>query len=153
MFVISIVLPLAAVRMSPGRMLRPLGMFSAAATTAIARTGISSSASAPIPATTAAAPAMSPFMSSMCVAGFSEMPPESNVIPLPTSPSRTSLRAGARRLPAQHDEAGLVVAPGADAEQRAHAEIAHLVGAERLGAETAGAVGDARLRTRRSSRA
>ena len=37
--------------------------------------------------TTAAPPAMSSFMRSMPSAGLIEMPPVSNVMPLPTSPS------------------------------------------------------------------
>ena len=94
MLTISIVLPFAAFRMSPGRNASPPGRFSAAATTAIARMGTFSAASAPIPWSVPAPPAMSPFMSCMFVDGFSEMPPASNVIALPTSPSRTPGSAG-----------------------------------------------------------
>ena len=61
----SIVLPFAARRMSPGRYAPPPTMFSVAATTARARKGTPSSASAAMPAITAPPPAMSPFMSSM----------------------------------------------------------------------------------------
>ena len=62
-------------------------MFSAEATTAIARTGSWRSAIAHIPAMTAPPPDMSPFMFCMFRPGFSEMPPVSNVIALPTRPS------------------------------------------------------------------
>ena len=65
--------------------------------------------------------------------------------PLADEPEQDVAAAGrGRRLPAQHDEAGLVVASRADAEQGAHAEVAHLVRAERLRAETVRALGDAR---------
>ena len=49
------------------------------------RTGTSSPGSAHIAATTAAAPAMSHFMSIIESAGLIDRPPESNVMPLPTS--------------------------------------------------------------------
>ncbi len=52
--------------------------------------GRPSSAIAPVASITAAPPAMSPFMSSMCRAGLSEMPPVSKVIALPTRPSTSS---------------------------------------------------------------
>ncbi len=48
-------------------------------------TGIDSSAAATVAASTAAAPLMSHFIVSMDFGGLSERPPESNVIPLPTS--------------------------------------------------------------------
>ena len=48
-------------------------------------TGSSSRAASTAVATTAAAPAMSEVMWSMCAAGLIEMPPVSNVTPLPTS--------------------------------------------------------------------
>ena len=83
-----------AVRMSPGRKLEPLGMFSTAPTTATTRTCRPSSAIAPMAATTAPPPAMSPFMSSMYSRSLIEMPPVSKVTPLPTSPSTTSERVG-----------------------------------------------------------
>jgi len=76
--------------MSPGRYASPSGMFSAAATTAMVLTGIPISAIAPIAATTAPPPDMSCFISSMNSEGLIEIPPVSNVIALPTSPSTTS---------------------------------------------------------------
>ena len=89
----SIVLPFAARRMSPGRNASPPGRFSAAARAAIARTGVPSAASAPIPCSVPAPPDMSPFMSCIPPEGLIEMPPASNVIDLPTSPSTMSSRA------------------------------------------------------------
>ncbi len=69
--------------MSPGRWAAPSGMFS---TRPMAPTTLALAlrlASACIRPTTQAAPAMSPFMSSMPAAGLSEMPPESKQTPLP----------------------------------------------------------------------
>ena len=71
---ISIVLPFAARRMSPGRNASPPGRFSAAARTAIARTGSPSAAIAPMPCSAPAPPAMSPFMSSMLRGGLQRDP-------------------------------------------------------------------------------
>ncbi len=89
----SIVFPFAARSTSPGRYDVADCMFSAAAITAIVRTGRRSSATAAIPSSTAAPPAMSPFMSCIRSGGFNETPPESKVIALPTSPSTTSATA------------------------------------------------------------
>ena len=60
-------------------------MFSAAATSPVTRTGAPSAASADMVAITAAPPAMSVFISFMLSLGFSDRPPLSNVMPLPTS--------------------------------------------------------------------
>ena len=60
-------------------------MFSAIGTVAVTATGSSSVAASTVVATTAAAPAMSEVMWSMFAAGLIEMPPVSNVMPLPTS--------------------------------------------------------------------
>ena len=94
---ISMVLPFIARTMSPGRCALPPGMFSTAGTTPktlilgfmrpIARM-------APM---TEAPPDMSPFMSPMPAACFSEMPPVSNVIPLPTSATLLSGFCGSPR--------------------------------------------------------
>ena len=70
---------------SPGRYAVADGMFSAIGTVAVTATGSSSRAASTVVATTAAAPAMSEVMWSMCAAGLIEMPPVSNVTPLPTS--------------------------------------------------------------------
>ena len=59
-------------------------MFSAIGSHAVTRTGSLRSAMPKSACTTAAEPAISDFMSSMLFAGFSEMPPESKVMPLPT---------------------------------------------------------------------
>ena len=79
--------PSAAVSTSPGRMARPPGMFSTAGTMPITRTGGASSPIARMAPTTAAPPDMSCFMRPMPSDGLIEMPPVSNVTPLPTSPS------------------------------------------------------------------
>ena len=70
---------------SPGLTARPLGMFSQAAiSTTRLIFGLSSTTARSAPSTEAAPP-MSNFISSMPAPGFSEMPPESKVMPLPTS--------------------------------------------------------------------
>ena len=86
-FSTSTVLPPAPVRMSPGLIARPPGMFSVAGTTPTTLIGAPSMAMARIAQMTAAPPAMSSFMRSMPSAGLIEMPPVSNVMPLPTRPS------------------------------------------------------------------
>ena len=90
---ISIVFPFDAVRMSPGLYAAASCMFSVDATTVSTRTGRPSSAIAAVASITAAPPHMSPFMSCMRSGGLSEIPPESNVIALPTRPSVTSAAA------------------------------------------------------------
>ena len=50
-----------------------------------------------IAAITAAPPAISPFIASILAAGFSEMPPVSKVMPLPTSPKLFALFSGSPR--------------------------------------------------------
>ncbi len=91
---ISIVVPFAAVTMSPGRIAWPDGMFSVAPTTPITRTGSPSRAIAPTAATTAAPPDMSNFISCIFAAGLIEMPPVSNVTALPTRPSTGPVASG-----------------------------------------------------------
>ena len=88
----STVLPDALFSTSPGLMARPPGMFSAIGITPMTRIGAFSSASARMAHATAAPPAMSSFMRSMSAAGLMEMPPVSNVMPLPTSPSTGDAR-------------------------------------------------------------
>ena len=63
----------------------PLGRFSAIGTVAITSTGRPSWATRHTVAITAAAPAMSLFISSIFSAGLMDRPPLSKVIPLPTS--------------------------------------------------------------------
>jgi hypothetical protein len=87
---ISIVCPDMLLTMSPGRVARPLGMFSQAGITATTLTGASSSAIADIAPSTLPAPDMSYFISSILGGGFSEMPPVSNVTPLPQSATGAS---------------------------------------------------------------
>ena len=82
-------------------------------------------ASACIRPVTAAAPPMSPFMSSMPAAGLIEMPPVSKVTPLPTKAIGLSLA-----LPPFHcmtTMRGAARRALRDAEQRAHAELLHLL--------------------------
>jgi len=83
---ISIVLPLAAVTMSPGLIEWPLGRFSVAPTTATSLTGRRMRAIVATASITAAPPDMSNFISDIFAPGFNEMPPLSNVTALPTSP-------------------------------------------------------------------
>ena len=73
--------------MSPGRCALPSGMFSTRPIAPIALTLALRPASACISPTTQAAPAMSPFMSSMLAAGLIEMPPVSKHTPLPMKAS------------------------------------------------------------------
>ena len=70
---------------SPGRCAPPPGIFSAQAAYAVTETFNSKSAIARIVETTAAAPDMSSFIWCIFAGGFSEMPPVSNVMPLPTN--------------------------------------------------------------------
>ena len=63
-------------------------MFSAIGTVAVTATGSASRAASTVAATTAAAPPMSEVIWSMLAAGLIEMPPVSNVTPLPTSATR-----------------------------------------------------------------
>ena len=76
-----------AVCTSPGLYALPSGIFSAAHTTAMTRTFGFSSAIARMAPSIAAPPAMSYFIFSMLSDGLIEIPPVSNVMPLPTSPS------------------------------------------------------------------
>ena len=85
MFTISTVLPLMVVMMSPGLYALPLGRLSVDGMTPVMRTGSSRLAAASMVPMTAAAPHMSNFISSIFSAGLMEMPPESKVMPLPTS--------------------------------------------------------------------
>ncbi len=71
----------------------PDGMFSAMHSQAVSRTGRPSRAAASTTAMTVAAPVMSYFIPAMDAGGFSESPPLSKVMPLPT-------RARCRAAPA-----------------------------------------------------
>ena len=70
---------------SPGRCAVADGMFSAIGTVAITSIGSFCWAASTTVAITAAAPPMSEVMWCMLAAGLMEMPPVSNVMPLPTS--------------------------------------------------------------------
>ena len=83
MLITSIVLPFIARSTSPGRMAVPEGMFSAVGMSAVTFMRGLSLPTAHIVAIIAAPPDMSPFIASIPAAGLIEMPPESNVIPLP----------------------------------------------------------------------
>ena len=80
---------------SPGRWAWPLGMFSAIARYAVTLSDTPSRAIATTDASTEAAPAMSHFMVIIEAGGFSDRPPESKVIPLPTSARCPLAPAGA----------------------------------------------------------
>ena len=82
---ISTVCPDIVRTMSPGLVAVPLGRFSQVGTTPTRLIGSFSSATACNTPSTVAAPHMSYFISSIAPAGLMEMPPESKVIPLPTS--------------------------------------------------------------------
>ena len=83
------------VRTSEGRWAVPDGMFSARASHPLTRTGRPSRAAATTVASTAAAPAMSLFISSMPAAVLMDRPPESKVMPLPTSATYPRAPSGA----------------------------------------------------------
>ena len=89
-FSTSIVLPDIEVTMSPGFVARPLGMFSQVGITPTTFNFAPMLASDLIAPNTLAAPDMSNFISSMPGGCFSEMPPVSNVMPLPTSATGAS---------------------------------------------------------------
>ena len=130
----STVLPLAPVSTSPGFIARPPGMFSVVGTTPTTRIGAFSSAIARMAQTTAAPPAMSSFIRSMPSAGLIEIPPVSNVIPLPTRPRTGRLRR-ARRIVAQDDDPRRLAAAARHAEQQPHAEPLDLLLVEHLDAD------------------
>ena len=94
-FMTSTVLPPYIVMTSDGRMAVPEGMFSASASQPVTFTGTSRAAAARTTAKTVAAPAMSDFIVIIEAAGFSEMPPVSKVMPLPTSAMCAAASAGA----------------------------------------------------------
>src|ERR1700724_3398285 len=79
----SMVCPDMVVTMSPGRCALPSGMFSTRPMAPTALTLALRAASACMRPTTQAAPAMSPFISSMPDAGLIDMPPVSKHTPLP----------------------------------------------------------------------
>ena len=81
---ISTVVPPYIRRTSPGRVAEPESMFSAIGTKVETLTGRSRRAMASVAWTTAAAPAMSDFISCIEPAGLMLRPPESKVMPLPT---------------------------------------------------------------------
>src|SRR5262249_30280511 len=73
---------------SPGRYAEPEAMFSAIGAYATTATFGLSAATARMVAATAAAPAMSDFISHMPAAGLIDTPPVSHVMPLPISATR-----------------------------------------------------------------
>lgn len=85
MLITSMVWPDMLHLMSPGFVARPLGMFSQAGTMPTTLSLRPISAAALIAPKTLATPVMSNFISSMPGGCFNEMPPLSNVTPLPTS--------------------------------------------------------------------
>ena len=93
--VTSTVVPSYMVRMSLGLWAPPPVRFSARASQAVTRTGRPRRAAAVTAARTVAAPAMSDFISGMEAAGFRLRPPESKVMPLPTSATWAAAWSGA----------------------------------------------------------
>ncbi len=87
MLIISIDLPDMAICTSPGFCAFPEGIFSVAQTMPMTFTLGFNNAMARMAPIIVAPPAMSYFIFSMPSAGLIEMPPVSNVMPLPTSPS------------------------------------------------------------------
>ncbi len=81
-----------------------------------------------------AAPHMSYFIFSMPSAGLMLMPPESKVMPLPTSP-RTGAAGALARLVAHHDQARLFFRALGDAPEGSHLQFLDLVGAVDLAGE------------------
>ena len=73
---------------------------------------------------TLAAPDMSNFISSISGAGFSEMPPVSKVMPLPTSTIGLFVGLAAGIL--EDDELGRLVRALGDREQAHHAQLFHV---------------------------
>ncbi len=90
-FSTSMVWPDIEVTMSPGRWAWPSTAFSTRPMTPTTLALALRAASACISPVTAAAPPMSPFMSSMPEAGFIELPPVSKVTPLPMKATGVSL--------------------------------------------------------------
>ncbi len=120
---ISMVWPDIVVTISPGRCALPSGMFSTRPMAPMALTRALRAASACIRPTTQAAPAISPFISSMPPADLMEMPPVSKQTPLPTnatglSPFLPPFQRITTMRPSRTE-------PWRDAEQRAHAELGH----------------------------
>src|SRR6516225_1945074 len=141
---ISMVCPDIVVTISPGRCALPSGMFSTIPIAPTALTLALRAASACMRPTTHAAPAISPFMSSM-LAGL-----DRNAAGIETDAfADEGERRGAAlaAVPAHDDRAALVLGALSNAEQRVHAELLHLLDAEYVddGAEffqTAGAAGE-----------
>ena len=124
--VISTVVPSYVVSTSPGRKDAPPTMFSASAANPVTRIGSSSRAMVSTACTTAAAPAMSSFIVGMLAAGLMVSPPESNVMPLPTSAEVRGGPGGLGRAVVELDQARRSVRSRADAEDAAAAELGEL---------------------------
>src|ERR1700676_1813429 len=120
---ISMVWPDIDFTMSPGRCAAPSGMFSTRPMTPTTLARALRAASACIKPTTQAAPAMSPFMSSMPPAGLIEN--TAGVEAHALADDRDRLVASLAAVPTHDDEPRLVDGALADAEQSAHAEFFH----------------------------
>jgi hypothetical protein len=102
----------------------PPGMFSVAGITPTTLSGRRISAIAFMAPSTLAAPHMSNFISSISAAGLIEMPPVSNVMPLPTSaPARVALAA----VVLHDDQLRRLAAAARHREEAAHAELLELL--------------------------
>ncbi len=75
-------------------MASPEGMFSASASNPVTFTPTARSANADMAPTMAAAPLMSDFMVFIDADGFNDRPPESKVMPLPTSTTAPTAPGG-----------------------------------------------------------
>ncbi len=110
-------------RCRQGRLAVPLGMFSTRPTSPMAATGALRRASATMTPATAAAPAISPFMSSMPWLGLIEMPPEVEAHALADKDKIALAVCALRRaVPPQNDSCGRLGAALPDGEHRIHAE-------------------------------
>ena len=116
--------------MSPGRCALPSGMFSTRPIAPTALTFALRAASACMRPTTQAAPAMSPFMSSMPAAGL--MRDAAGIEAHALADEGDRLRLALAAVPAHDHDAALVLRALPDAEQRIHAELLHLPSTSRI---------------------
>ena len=133
---ISMVLPVIAFTTSPGLVALPDGRFSVQGATPRIGIGGFNCAIARIAPMTVAPPVMSYFINSMFSPGFNEMPPESNVTPLPTNASNSPCLPEFRRRVLQNDQLGRLLRTARDAEQRAHAFLFHARFVEHVDTQT-----------------
>ena len=129
---ISIVFPFAARRMSPGRNASPPGRFSAAASTAIARTGSCERGDGADAVQRPRAARHVAFHVLHLRGGLQGDAAGVEGDRLADEPERDVGARDLRRVVAQHDQARLVAAAASDGGERAHAELVHLARPEDL---------------------